>query len=67
MKTNSELYGVGVEPLVIPQEVIDDRVSKLTARLEVLYSVHYMHRDNNTIRKVDKAKNFWENINKKEI
>ena len=57
------LYGVGVEVEDIPAEIVARRVETLEENLEELYSVHYMSRDYERIRAVEKAIRFWRSIN----
>lgn len=67
MKTNNYLYGDDVEVPEIPADVIMRRVELLKDNLEELYDVPMESRDNYRIRAVTKARDFWRDINKKEI
>ena len=63
MKTNKYLYGEGTEVEELPADIIMRRVEILEEHLKELYAVHYMDRDDERIRAVDKALKFWRTIN----
>lgn len=62
MKQTKELYGTD-DVMLVDQDIIDDRLSKLRANKEKLLAVDYMHRDDKLINDIIKAECFWENIN----
>ncbi len=63
MKTNKYLYGEDAEVEELPADIIMRRVEILEEHLTELYTVHYMDRDYERIRAVDKALKFWHSIN----
>jgi len=65
MKDNSYLYGQDSEVPEIPNDVIMRRLELLKDNLESLLDHSYHTRDNNRVRAVLKAIDFWEKINTK--
>ena len=64
MKTDDEVYGIGVKPLRIPQDVINDRLEKLYARIGEINLSHYLVRDLELKTAIQGHIDFWKNINK---
>ncbi len=62
MKTNEELYGVGVVVPPIPTEHADIRIKLLNDNLKKLLKVGFMKQDNDAIREVQTAINFWKKL-----
>ena len=67
MKDNSWLYGEGIDPPDIPQEIVEARLKLLGLHLEELLDHSYHTRDNVRVSGVLKAIGFWESINKKAV
>ena len=67
MKTNSYLYGEGVEVPEIDSYVIVRRIELLKEHLDDLMEEHYLERDTEKVRAILKAIDFWSKINEKEI
>jgi len=57
------LYGKIEVPLV-PEDVISKRLQALNENLSKLLDIHYLGRDVERIRDIQKAIKLWENINK---
>ena len=62
MKCNKYLYGEDT-PMAIPEEVINNRLTILRRRLNVVMSQDYMNRDYSLKNDLVRAIKFWENIN----
>ena len=63
MKTNTQVYGVGVNPTPIPQVIIDERLTILNKRLGTILTVPYLERDEELVRQIQGHIRFWQNIN----
>lgn len=64
MKTSEHLYGDRHTELTpIPQELIDQRLGILKEHQSRLLNVHYLERDDKSIKEVDNALSFWKKIN----
>ena len=63
-KTNEYLYGKDVEVPLLDSEVVMRRIALLEDHLEELYKPHYSKRDEDRIRSVTKAADYWRDMQK---
>jgi hypothetical protein len=61
-KTNSWLYGEGVDVRPIPEEIANQRIKLLQEHLEVLVETAYTDRDNIRVNDVIKAIKYWQKL-----
>ncbi len=57
--SNEYLYGKDIEVPALDAEVVARRIALLEDHLEELYKPHYSERDENRIRSVVKAIDYW--------
>ena len=62
MTKTEYLYGTEEVPM-IPEEIIEKRISILNKNLEKLLKVSYMEREQERVNKILKAINFWKELN----
>jgi hypothetical protein len=61
-KTNSWLYGEGIDVEPIPEEIANQRIKLLQEHLEVLVETEYTDRDNIRVNDVIKAIKYWKKL-----
>jgi len=62
MKSNSRLYGEGVEVPIVPKEIAEQRIVLLKRNLNKVLDTDYRNRDYLLLSEISKAIDFWSNI-----
>ena len=66
MRSDKDVYGIGVKVTPIPIEVCEERIEMLSDRLKRLLKPHYMKQDEYAINQTYKDINFWKEFKAKE-